>query len=68
MRNYYDEDDEHDYSPNELAHLSVNHKEKHDRIINAHLRHNEDDRSIHQWQQDNLKWAQDCLAQQRANR
>jgi hypothetical protein len=68
MRNYSDPDDDYDYSPNELAHLSESNKGLHDRIINLNLAHNDDNRSIHQWEQDNLKWAQECLAQQRANR
>lgn len=65
MRNYYDEDDDYDYSPNELARLSSTHKEKHDQIINSNL---SDGDTIEKWQQRNLEWAKDCLAEQRHNR
>lgn len=68
MKNHYDEDDDYDYSPNELAKIASTHREKYEQIVRANLSHNEDDRSVEQWEQDNLKWAQQCLAEQRANR
>lgn len=64
MYNKNNEEDEHNYSPNELAHLSINHKSLHDEIINSNL---EDGDTIEKWQQRNLEWAQECLRQQRQN-
>jgi len=53
-----DDDNEHDYSPNELAELAVNHKEKHDKIINSNLK---DGDTIEKWEQRNLKAMQKHL-------
>lgn len=65
LRNKYDEDDDHDYSPNELANLAESHKAKHDQIINSNL---EREDSIENWQKRNIEWAQECLRQQRSRR
>ena len=65
MRNLADQEDEHDYSPNELAQLSHSHRYLHDQIINSNL---EDGDTIDKWQKRNLESAQEYLAQQRANR
>lgn len=65
MRNLSDPEDEHDYSPNELAGLSSSHKSLHDQIINSNLELGD---SMEDWQQRNLERAQDYLAQQRRNR
>lgn len=65
MKNLYDEDDDYDYSPNELAELSYKHREKHDQIIQSNL---EDGDTIERWQQRNLKRAQEDLAEQRRNK
>lgn len=62
MRNNFDEDDDYDYSPNELAHLSTTHKEKYNQIVNSNL---EDGDTIEKWQQRNLAWAKECLNEQR---
>jgi len=58
MRDNTDEDNEHDYSPNELAYLAINNKEKHDRIINSNI---EDGDTIDKWEQRNLKAMQKHL-------
>jgi hypothetical protein len=58
MRNRYDEEDEHDYSPNELANLSISNKEKADRIISSNL---EEGDTVEKWEQRNLERAQQYL-------
>jgi len=65
MRDLNDEDNYYDYSPNELANLSVNNKEKYERIVKSNL--NEGD-TVHKWEQRNLEWAKECLREQRANK
>ncbi len=54
MRNRHDEDDDYDYSPNELARLSVDHKEKYEKIVNSNLERGD---TIKDWEQRNLEWA-----------
>lgn len=65
MRNNNDDDDDYDYSPNELANLSITNKGKHDSIINSNLSDND---TIDAWQKRNLDSTQDYLAEQRRNR
>jgi len=65
MKNLKDEDDDYDYSPNELAELSSKHREKYEQIVNSNL---SDGDTIEKRQQRNLAWAQECLAEQRRNR
>lgn len=65
MRNRYDEDDDYDYWPNELAELASGNKEKYDQIINSNL---EDGDTIEKWEQRNLAWAKECLDEQRRNK
>jgi hypothetical protein len=64
MRNNYDDEDDHDYSPNELANLSVRHREKYEQIVKSNL---DDGDTIENWQQRNLAWAKKCLEDQRRN-
>jgi len=59
MRNRYDEDDDHDYSPNELADLP---DYKYRQIVQSNL---DEDDSIEKWEQRNLERAKDFLAYQR---
>lgn len=65
MRNNYDEDDNYNYSPNELANLSVRHREKYEQIVNSNL---DDIDTIEKWQQRNLALSKECLEDQRRNR
>jgi hypothetical protein len=62
MRNLDDEDNDYDYSPNELAELSVNNPRLYSSIVGSNV---DDGDSISDWQQRNMDWAQDSLAQQR---
>jgi hypothetical protein len=61
MRNKYDEEDEHDYSPNELAELSYRHNDKYREVVQSNL---ESGDTIEKWEQRNLEWAQECLRKQ----
>ena len=60
----YNEDD-YDYSPNELANLSINNPMEYREVVGSNL---EEGDSIERWQQRNLEWAKECLAEQRKNR
>lgn len=62
MKNNYDEDDDYDYSPNELAELSRKHNEKYRQIVQSNL---EDGDSIEQWEQRNLDRAKEYLRRQK---
>jgi hypothetical protein len=62
MRNQNDQDDDHDYSPNELARLSSGHNDKYREIVQSNLQPGD---SIEKWQQRNMEWAKECLRQQR---
>lgn len=65
MRNQnLDWDDQYDYSPNELAELSINNPQEYRNVVNSNL---DDGDSIEKWQNRNMEWAKDCLAQQRYN-
>lgn len=55
MRNNNDDEDNYDYSPNELANLSQNHKAKYEQIVNSNL---EEDDTIEQWEERNRKHVQ----------
>lgn len=57
-----DEDDNYDYSPNELAELSINNRQKFEEIVNSNL---EEGDSIHRWQQRNLERAKEFLNSQK---
>lgn len=63
MTNQYDEDDDYDYGPNELANLSIDNPRKYRDVVNSNLEVGD---TIGDWQQRNLEWAKDCLAQQRS--
>ena len=66
MRNQnVDWDDSYDYSPNELAELSVNNPRLYREVVESNL---DDDDSVEKWQQRNLAWAKECLEDQRRNR
>ncbi len=58
MRNYSDEDDEHDYSPNELAHLSIRHKDKYEQIVQSNLEYGD---TIEDWERRNIEQVQKHL-------
>ena len=64
--NNLDEDgNDYDYSPNELAELSRNNPRLYREVVESNLDEND---SVENWQQRNLEWAKDCLAEQRRNR
>lgn len=65
MRNRFNEDDEHDYSPNELAELSIRHKDKYEQVVSSNLKEGD---TINKREQRNLERAKDYLNQQRRNR
>lgn len=58
MKNRIDDDDEHDYGPNELAHLSIENPSKYAEIVNSNL---DEDDTIEKWQQRNLEHMQKFL-------
>lgn len=58
MRDLTDDENEHDYGPNELAHLSINNKEKHDRIVQSNLAPGD---TIEKREQRNMEYAQKHL-------
>ncbi len=62
MRNLHDEDDDYDYSPNELANLSVQHKAKYDKIVQSNL---ESGDTIKDWEQRNLDRMKEFLNRQK---
>lgn len=64
--NNLDEDgNDYDYSPNELAELSRNNPRLYREVVESNLDEND---SVEKWEQRNLEWAKDCLAEQRCNR
>lgn len=66
MRNYKDEEDEedeHNYSPNELAELSINHHSKYRQIVESNL---DEDDTVEKWEQRNLEHMQKLLKQRRS--
>ena len=58
MRDNYDSEDEHDYSPNELAALSTSRNAKYRQIVESNL---DEDDTIEKWQQRNLDFAKRVL-------
>lgn len=58
MINRYDEEDMHDYSPNELARLSEENPKKYKEIVSSNL---ESGDTIEKWQQRNLEYMQRFL-------
>ena len=58
MRDLTDEENDYDYGSNELAELSINHREKYRRIVNSNL---DDNDSVERWEQRNLEWAKEML-------
>ena len=68
MRNLNDLDEDgndYDYSPNELAELSRNNPRLYKEVVESNL---DDGDSIEKWQNRNLEWSKECLAEQRHNR
>ena len=57
MRNLNDEDS-YNYSPNELAQLSIDNNKLYREIVNSNL---EDGKTIEEWEQENLKRMQKWL-------
>jgi len=58
MRNKNDEYDDHDYSPNELAALSISHKDKYEQIVNSNLYEGD---FIPKWEMRNMDRAKERL-------
>jgi len=68
MRNLNDLDEDgndYDYSPNELVELSRNNPRLFKEVVESNL---DDGDSIEKWENRNLEWAKECLAEQRRNR
>lgn len=65
MKNLNDPEDEHDYSPNELARLSSGNNDLYQKIVQSNL---DEGDTVRDWQQRNLKRAQEYLAYQRLNK
>ena len=64
MKNLADHDDEdqHDYSPNELAEMSRNNRAKYNEIVQSNL--NEGD-TIEDWENRNRAFVQRCLSERK---
>jgi hypothetical protein len=58
MRNKYDDEDDYNYSKNELAELSIDNPKAYRQIISSNL---SDEDTIDRWEQRNLEWAQSKL-------
>jgi hypothetical protein len=62
MRNWKDEEDDYDYSPNELSRLSQENHEKYKEIVESNL---EEGQTLESWHRANMEMAKDFLAHQR---
>lgn len=62
MRNKYNDEDDYNYSRNELAELSIDNPRLYRDVVNSNLSKND---TIDKWEQRNLDWAQECLKKQR---
>ncbi len=60
-----DWDDQYDYSPNELAELSIRNRQKYEKVVNSNLSEGD---SIEKWEERNRERAQEYLRQQRSGR
>lgn len=58
----WDEGGDYDYSPNELARLSIDNPRLYREVVSSNL---EEDDTIEKWQERNLERAKEDLAQQR---
>ena len=58
MQNKNDQEDDHDYSPNELARLSIEHNKKYREIVESNLEQGD---TVEKWQQRNLERMQEYL-------
>jgi hypothetical protein len=56
---------DYDYSPNELAKLSMDNNKLYREIVNSNLEQGD---TIEKYHARNLAWAKECLAEQRRNR
>lgn len=65
MRNNYDQDDDYNHSPNELAELSINDPRRYRQIVQSNL---EEGDTIEAWQQRNLERNREDLERQRRTR
>jgi len=66
MRNLdLDWEDSYDYGPNEMVELQRNNPREYDKIMSQNIGTKS---QIEDWYEDNRKWAQDCLYQQRNKR
>lgn len=52
------EEDSYDYSPNELANLSIRNREKYEQIVHSNLEYGE---SIEDWERKNMEYVQKHL-------
>lgn len=55
MYNWNDDEDNYNYSPNELADLAVNNPCKYREIVRQNI---DEDDTVEQWERRNLEWAQ----------
>lgn len=63
MRNQnLDYEDQHDYSPNQLARLSYENPREYQAVVQSNLERGD---TVEKWEQRNLEWAQKMLRQQR---
>ena len=65
LKNPDEDGNDYDYLPNELAELSRNDPRLYKEVVESNL---DDNDSIEDWENRNLEWAKDCLAEQRRNR
>lgn len=55
MRNWNDDEDNYNYSPNELAELSISDPSKYREIVNQNIDEND---TVEKWERRNLEWVQ----------
>ncbi len=60
MKDFNNPDNDHDYSPNELAHLSIDNPKKYRSIVEQNLDCGD---TIEQWQKRNMKFVQCYLGE-----
>ena len=64
-KNRDNEDNNYDYSPNELADLSQENPKEYRAVVHSNL---DDGDTVEGWEKRNLEWAKECLADQRSRR
>lgn len=66
MRNLnVDWEDSYDYSPNELAELSINNPRLYKEVVESNLEKGD---SVEDWEKRNLDWAAECLKGYKGNK